>query len=535
MKNLLFFNKVAKLFIINTLLLLQPLYAQITLEHNFNETVTFQMGLVNGAMNIFMDATPYQDNTFYTAFLSGNSYKVKTYDTDYNLSMNKTFNFTPPEGYKVSSVSMSKKLFNTDNDYEFIVTYTKISPVAYDNTNYYVILYNQNGSIIKDFGKGAVVQVYPYLFIINNSFKMQVNRSLWNESNNSSTQTEIYSVPGIPPKAPTITTTTLPNGTVGIGYNTTILASGETPIYWGLESGNLPNGLNISSSGTISGVPTLFGVYAFTIIAANSIGSVTKDFTITITKPELSGSVNINGNAVFGETLTAQPNLTSTISDLGTISYQWKRNGVNIGTNSPTYTLVQNDIGATITVTVNTANCTGEVSSPPTATVTKATQTAPDAPELAHSTTTSITLVSVADFEYNINGGIWNNSPTFTELTPSTTYTFTQRKAETEIFLASPASMEAYFNTQELDIEDILFAEVNIYPNPTTGELRIDCGELIAKNVEIFDLMGKNRINESKPQSENVWILDISHFSTGVYFVRISTANGEMVKKMVKE
>jgi len=167
----------------------------------------------------------------------------------------------------------------------------------------------------------------------------------------------------------------------------------------------------------------------------------------------LSGTVSIDGNAVFDEVLTANTTLltsTPTVT-LGTLTYQWKRGTTNIGTNAATYTLAQADIGATITVTVTAANCDGEVTSAPTATVSKATQTAPAAPTLASKTATSITLNTIADCEYSMNSGTtWQAATTFGSLTPNMSYTFVARKTETATHLASPASSAASFTTDAL-------------------------------------------------------------------------------------
>jgi len=51
-----------------------------------------------------------------------------------------------------------------------------------------------------------------------------------------------------------ITTTSLPNGTVGGSYSATLTATGyNTPFTWSLASGTLPSGYSLSSSGVISG------------------------------------------------------------------------------------------------------------------------------------------------------------------------------------------------------------------------------------------------------------------------------------------
>ena len=52
------------------------------------------------------------------------------------------------------------------------------------------------------------------------------------------------------------------------------------------------------------------------------------------------------------------------------------------------------------------------------------------------------------------------------------------------------------------------------------------------EDVEIFDVSGRNvgvnlRVHPNK--------INISHLPTGIYFVKIPTATGEVVKKIVKE
>jgi len=84
------------------------------------------------------------------------------------------------------------------------------------------------------------------------------------------------------PGAPHITTTNLPDGTVGNAYNQTLAANGDAPITWSLESGSLPNGLAFTSAGVILGVPLNSGIYRFTIKATNAVAFDTKDFVIYV-------------------------------------------------------------------------------------------------------------------------------------------------------------------------------------------------------------------------------------------------------------
>ena len=83
--------------------------------------------------------------------------------------------------------------------------------------------------------------------------------------------------------APTITTESLPNGTVGTAYSQTLAATGSDTITWSINSGSLPDGLSLNSdTGEITGTPTTANSYSFTVKAENAYGSKTKELTITI-------------------------------------------------------------------------------------------------------------------------------------------------------------------------------------------------------------------------------------------------------------
>jgi hypothetical protein len=89
------------------------------------------------------------------------------------------------------------------------------------------------------------------------------------------------------------------------------------------------------------------------------------------------------------------------------------------------------------------------------------------------------------------------------------------------------------------------FFKLRIYPNPTTGELRIEVAGQARNdvvNVEIFDVFGRQMSQISRhcgldpqPKSHISNQIDISHLPAGVYFVKIRTEAGEVVKKVVKE
>jgi len=69
-------------------------------------------------------------------------------------------------------------------------------------------------------------------------------------------------------------------------------------------------------------------------------------------------------------------------------------------------------------------------------------------------------------------------------------------------------------------------AEINLYPNPTTGMVRVDVEGL--NSIEVIDMTG--RVVMTSNQNS----FDMSSLSNGVYMVRINTVNGNAMQKVVK-
>ncbi|MDR1299037.1 MAG: InlB B-repeat-containing protein [Oscillospiraceae bacterium] len=116
----------------------------------------------------------------------------------------------------------------------------------------------------------------------------------------------VISAPAVP-VAPTITTATLPNGTVGIAYSESLSATGDAPITWTIDSGSLPDGLMLDANGTISGTPTTAETATFTVKASNATGIDTEVFSITInTEPPLPQPHEVTFESNGGTTVDAQ-------------------------------------------------------------------------------------------------------------------------------------------------------------------------------------------------------------------------------------
>jgi hypothetical protein len=168
---------------------------------------------------------------------------------------------------------------------------------------------------------------------------------------------------------------------------------------------------------------------------ASPVLSVTTD---PIPPGALTGTANIsNTSPRIGDVLTGS--LTES-NNTGTLSYQWKADDTNVGTNSSTYTVVVADLGKMITLFITSDVETETVTSAGTSAVAKKLASAPSAPILVSKTQTSVTLTANALYEFSIDGTTWQSSNVFDGLTENTAYTFYQRTAETSDTLPSVAS-----------------------------------------------------------------------------------------------
>jgi uncharacterized protein YjdB len=109
----------------------------------------------------------------------------------------------------------------------------------------------------------------------------------------------------------TITTTTLPAGTVSSAYTQTLAASGgTTPYTWSIASGTLPAGLTLSAAGVLSGTPTATGTSSFTVQVTDAAArtdtqalSVAIGTGVTITTTTLpAGTVSVAYNQALAAT-----------------------------------------------------------------------------------------------------------------------------------------------------------------------------------------------------------------------------------------
>jgi len=86
---------------------------------------------------------------------------------------------------------------------------------------------------------------------------------------------------------------------------------------------------------------------------------------------------------------------------------------------------------------------------------------------------------------------------------------------------------------------------VTIYPNPATKELYVQSSKFKVQSIEIFDIFGRKLYEHNNSYGLTVLrsyglttdgvVINVSHLSAGVYFVRLVDERGISVQKFVKE
>lgn len=190
---------------------------------------------------------------------------------------------------------------------------------------------------------------------------------------------------------PEITTTTLPDGEVGVAYSSTVSVTGTLPITLALDSGVLPTWLTLDGL-TLVGTATVPGYDEFTLIAESEYGSDTQALSITVPN-EMSGGGEIDVEV----TLPAAPTATGATSILSTAATAvWTD-----GSTNETFFEVQYAPGPAFTAWVN----------------------APASPVAAGTTSTPLPgLASDTQYKYRVRAGntagysSWSVSDVFTTL-----------------------------------------------------------------------------------------------------------------------
>ncbi len=134
------------------------------------------------------------------------------------------------------------------------------------------------------------------------------------------------------PPPPSITTPSLPNGSISSAYNQQVFSSGGVaPVTFSVLSGTIPAGLSFSSSGLLAGTPTTQAVYNFVL--------------------EVTDSHNRTGTRAYSVSIAGAPGIISGIPTTpGTYTFTVEADDTLMNTGTRTYTIV---VAAALAITTN--------------------------------------------------------------------------------------------------------------------------------------------------------------------------------------
>lgn len=82
-------------------------------------------------------------------------------------------------------------------------------------------------------------------------------------------------------------------------------------------------------------------------------------------------------------------------------------------------------------------------------------------------------------------------------------------------------------------IRELLTENCRVYPVPASSELTVSGMENVSV-MEIFDVTG-NKLSSEQCEGSDVKTINISHLARGIYFIRLTTPFGGVMKRFVKE
>lgn len=94
-------------------------------------------------------------------------------------------------------------------------------------------------------------------------------------------------------------------------------------------------------------------------------------------------------------------------------------------------------------------------------------------------------------------------------------------------FIDHPEWVDSIWAPTNIDVANVTINKVEVYPNPTNGELTIIANDI--STIQIFDLFG--RLFYTFTDNSNV---DITALSKGVYIIAIITGKGTSFQKIIK-
>ena len=97
----------------------------------------------------------------------------------------------------------------------------------------------------------------------------------------------------------------------------------------------------------------------------------------------------------------------------------------------------------------------------------------------------------------------------------------------------SEKSKEECVRTLGAGVEELSSA-INVYPNPVENELFL-ATELQVEEIAIYDIYGRQAMRQQVNATTSQQVVNVAGLNSGIYFVKVVTNNGKIVKRFVKK
>ena len=97
-----------------------------------------------------------------------------------------------------------------------------------------------------------------------------------------------------------------------------------------------------------------------------------------------------------------------------------------------------------------------------------------------------------------------------------------------------PGNYNEVFSPLASEVKSEQSPELSLYPNPTTGIVSIQGAPSNDLNISVLNLLGETVMEQKNLQSLPDLTLDLSKLVPGTYYIRFSSANSMVTKKIIK-
>ena len=316
-----------------------------------------------------------------------------------------------------------------------------------------------------------------------------------------------------------------------VTFTATPMNGGTTPIYqW------LVNGVNVGTNNPIYSDSSLVSndVVSCILTSNNACSSgnpaTSNNITMTVDSiiPVSVSIVSSNNPICAGSMVT----FTATPTNGGTIpSYQWTINGVNVGTDTLSYssnTFMNNDVVSCILT--STISCAS--SNPATSNIVNMiVNPIPTTPIVTQSLDTLFSSVAYGNQWFIGSPGSQIPGETAQTLITTSNNDYYVIVTDSNGCVSDTSNIFTVLTTG-IDINSEL--SFNIYPNPNNGNFNIQLNNPLNENVtiELFDAIGQ-LVYRSNLTNTNNHDFNLRDVSSGLYNIKISTPHSSLTRKLI--